>query len=259
MSLQDYIRELEEVEANEELEAKDAEFTALFTGEQAPTPEEIDAYAEENGLSHEEMDDKIANTLYDLMNTAEEEEEELGEEAGATAGPKAPAIPKATKAINGAMFNKSQFSGVSEDVDADEDDELTEEESPEHEAAESDEEEAAEHEEGGEEEIPFDIGDTVSYNTDDPESMFFGKKLEVVSVNENGFVQVLYVDDDGLQNEFWFQFDEVNLEEKGEGGSTEDEVVIPEEDNGLTADEEETNESYGISAILKNGLKYFVG
>ena len=288
MSLRDYMRELEELEAKQADEAKETSFTDLFKGEEAPTQEELDAYAEENDLSPEEVSEKIIKAFFDLVNKEEKEEEseedetdeeseesedeedsdgeEKSEKKGCECKGKGGAdadVFGSTKAANGEMYTKAQFEET-DPLAEEEYDDMTEEESPEHEAEETpEEEEAAEHEEGGEEELPFAKGDTVSYNTDDPDSMLYGKKLEVVSADENGFVQVIYLDADGNPTEMWFKNDEVTLESKGDGGATEDEVVVPQEESveEVTEEEEpeETNESFGVAAFLKSGLKYFRG
>ena len=251
MSLRDYMKELEEIEAKNEEEGKETKFTDLFKGEEAPTQEDLDAYAEENEMSPEDVSKKIIDMLFDALKEEESEEDEDSEEGESkkkSGGADSFGITP-TKAINGDMFTKAQF-GESEELD--------EEEDAEHEAGETEEEETAEHAEGGSEEIPFAKGDTVSYSTDDPESIFFGKKLQVVATDDNGFVQVLYIDTDGKQTEIWFKNDEVKLEDKGEGSTDiEDEVVAPADEPSF--DDENKNESFGISAFLKTGIKYFRG
>jgi hypothetical protein len=215
---------------------KDAAFIELFSGETAPTADQVAQYAEENELDIEEVFQKINTMLHDLLvaKEAEEEEAEAGEE-------------------------------------------VTEAEDPAHEAGETPEEEEEEHESGDEapdempaadssDEFPFEVGDVVSCETDNPDNMFFGKKLDVVNTqnigNGDGFVQVVYVDEDGEETTVWFRIGEVKLEEKGgaSGGDTEElgpeepgEEPEGEESEGEEEEEEEEkNESYGILYQMKS-------
>ena len=179
-TLADYIREMDDEAAEAASEQDDAAFIELFSGEVAPTADQIAQYAEDNELDIEEVFQKINTMLHDLLIAKEAEEEEAEGEAPAA---------------------------------------FTEEEDPMHEAGETPEEEAEEHMSGEEEPdedtepFPFAVGDSVSYETDNPDNLFFGKKLEVVGVedlgNGDGFVQVIYVDDEGEEISMWFRVGEI--------------------------------------------------
>lgn len=232
-SLADYIKSMEADEMTAATDEKDAGFIELFTKEVAPTAEQIAEYAEENGLDIEEVFEKINTMLHDLLVAKESEEEKA------------------------------------------EGEEVTEAEDPTHEAEESPEEEYEEHESGEEapdedmppadssDAFPFEVGDSISYETDNPDNIFFGKKLDVVDTqnigNGDGFVQVVYVDEDGEETTVWFRIGEIKLEEKGEGEGEETEELGPEEPEGEEEEEEfedeeeeeEKNESYGILHQMK--------
>lgn len=241
-TLADYIREMEDEEIKAASEDKDAAFIELFTGESAPTAEQIAQYAEDNELDIEEVFQKITDTLHDLLTAKEEEEKKEGEE---------------------------------------EEDELDEAEDPTHEAEETPEEEAEEHASGeelpdelpGEEEMevaefPYAPGDAVAFVTDNPDVFLFDKKLTVKEVrdvgNGDGFVQVEYLDEDGNEIPFWLRVDQVELKEKGsgdyeeeeeesEGGEEFEEPEVSDEDFGEEEEDEDDrkNESWGILHHMK--------
>ena len=223
--LSDFIKEMEETAIDTANDEKEAKFIELFSGETAPTAEDVANFAEENEMDIEEVFQKINDMLHDCL--TKEEEGEFEEDM---------------KLL---------------DPDSKE---VTEEEDLEHEAEESPEEEREEHESGEEtpDEFPFEVGNSVSYSTENPDNMFYGRKFDVIDIadigNGDGFVQVMYVDEDGEETTMWFRVDEVKLE--NDGGGEEEGSFEPEEnkENKEEEEEEEENkfeEDYGILSHMK--------
>lgn len=259
-SLADYIREFEMEKAEEEKNEQEGKLSsgikAIFTGDEAPTKETLDSFADENDMTFDEVLEKVLVFAFDGLKEEKEEsngESEEGNEEDESEESEGGFTPKKSKGSSGStgsdagLKSAKAYGGmngggkfVNEDEDPTFGSDDTEESDPVEET-----------------QNPFNVGDFVSVDTDDHENMFYGKKLEVTNV-DGDFVQVLLVDPNGIETEMWFKADEVREEVKA--SSDEDNTENVEETDVMEADdvaddrEEELEESFGIYSHLQKYL-----
>ena len=238
-SVKDYIREQEDEAAQKTQDEMDQKIEALFLSGEPVTEDSLQVFADENAISLEDLKTKIFGLMTTLLTNKNSEDD--GAEAKSPV--EGPVVDEAV--VGSETDEKDMKSGDEEELKEDE-------ESP-------DEPSNDEHTDDEEEEPEFNIGDKVSFETENEAHPLSSMDMEIIDV-DNGFVQCLVKNPEtGVQDTQWFRNnevkkipDEVKTNPDGEDVSDVEKVESP-------ADEYSSVQKESISDIIRKNLQLFRG